>query len=73
MSINDLLLDVLVNNDIVKSKREGREFISNGAVSVNGEKISDIEHIISLDNVINDKYMLIKKGKKKYYLFDIRR
>ncbi len=72
VSSSDSLLDVLVNNELVKSKREGREFISNGAITINGEKYTDVDAMFDTSKAINDKYVLVKRGKKKYYLFDVK-
>lgn len=72
VSNDELLLDVLLNNELVKSKREGREFITNGAITVNGEKVTDPEALFDTSNAINEKYILVKRGKKKYYLFDVK-
>ncbi len=66
-----MLLDVLVDSNIAKSKREGREFISNGAISINGEKYTDVDCLFDTSKAINDTYVLVKRGKKKYYLFDV--
>ncbi|MFV0424863.1 MAG: tyrosine--tRNA ligase [Bacilli bacterium] len=66
------VLDILVDNGLVKSKREGREFIGNGAIAINGEKNTDLEQELDINSAINGKYVLIKKGKKKYYLFEVR-
>ncbi len=62
------ILDFLVNHDIVASKREGREFISNGSITLNGNKITDCEYIVSKNTSIEGKYIIIRRGKKKYYL-----
>ena len=65
---NENILDFLVNHGIVASRREGREFISNGSITINGEKITDLEHIITKEQAIESKYIIIRRGKKKYYL-----
>ena len=62
------LLDFLVNHGIVTSKREGRELINSNSISMNGEKVNDCEMIISKDNAIENKYIIVRRGKKKYYL-----
>lgn len=62
------ILDLLVNLEAVKSKREAREFISSGAISINGEKITDIETIINKDKFIDGKYIVVRRGKKNYYI-----
>lgn len=62
------ILDFLVNHGIVASKREGREFLTNGSITLNGSKITDFEYIVSKDKAIENKYIIIRRGKKKYYL-----
>lgn len=58
----------LVDTGIVSSRRQAREFIQNGAISVNGEKIQDSEYEISGNLAIGGKYFIIRRGKKAYYL-----
>ena len=62
------IVDMLVNTKILSSKREAREFITSGAVSLNGNKITDINQIISADMFIDNTYVIIKRGKKNYYV-----
>jgi len=62
------IVDLLVNNSICSSKREAREFINNGSITLNGDKVSDLEFVVSKDKCIEDKYIVIRRGKKKYYL-----
>jgi len=62
------LLDFLVNHGIVTSKREGRELISSNSISINGNKINDCEKVITRKDAIEDKYIIVRRGKKKYYL-----
>ena len=65
---NTSLVDMLVNEKIVSSKREAREMISNGAISINNSKCTDLDKIIKKSDAIDEKVLLIKKGKKNYYL-----
>ena len=62
------LLDLLVENSICTSKREAREMISSGAISINNRKETDLDKIITKNDSIENKIIIIKKGKKKYYL-----
>lgn len=62
------LLDFLVNHDIVTSKREGRELLNNNSISINGVKTNDCDMVISKDKAIEQKYIIVRRGKKKYYL-----
>ena len=62
------LVDFLVEFGICSSKREAREFISNGSISVNGEKVTDLEFQITKSDSIEQKYVVIRRGKKKYFI-----
>ena len=62
------IVDILVNAGICKSKREAREFISSSSISVNGKKINDETLQITKEMAIEDKYIVIRRGKKKYYI-----
>lgn len=62
------LLDTLVNEGIVASKREGREMITGNAISINNTKVTDVDKVITKEDAIEEQVLLIKKGKKNYYL-----
>ena len=62
------IVDLLVDTGICSSKREAREFVSNNSISINGEKVNDLEFIIKKDNAIVDNFTIIRKGKKKYFV-----
>ena len=56
---------------IFPSKGELRRFIQGGGMSINKNKINDPDTVITEKNLINDKYLLVQKGKKNYYLIKI--
>ena len=62
------IVDFLVNTGICSSKREAREFVSNNSITINGEKINNIESIIDSSIAIEDKYLVVRRGKKKYFI-----
>lgn len=62
------IVELLVDSGICKSKREAREFIGNGSIALNGEKITDLEFNITKSVAIGHKYAVIRRGKKKYYI-----
>ena len=62
------IVDALVDTSICSSKREAREFISNNSISINGERIHDLEFIIKKKNALYQQYTIVRKGKKKYYV-----
>lgn len=65
------LIDVLVNNKIAASKREAREFINGKAVYINGELASDESMIVKKESAIEGKVIIIRRGKKKYFIANI--
>ena len=66
---NDLnIVDLLVESGVCSSKREAREFISNGSITLNGDKITDLEFVVTKDTCIDSKYLVVRRGKKKYYV-----
>ena len=62
------IVDLLVNGGVCSSKREAREFVGNGSISLNGEKVTDLELVVTKDNCLVDKYIILRRGKKKYYI-----
>jgi tyrosyl-tRNA synthetase len=56
---------------IFPSKGEARRMIKGGGVSLNKGKIEDESYSVGLSDLINNKYILIQKGKKNYYLITI--
>lgn len=62
------LIDMLVNNGICSSRREAREFLSAGSITINGDKMSDENMIITKSLGIEGKVLVVRRGKKKYYL-----
>ena len=62
------ILDLLISMGAASSKREAREFVTGNAVSINGEKVDDLEYSISDKDFLDDTYVIIKRGKKNYYI-----
>ena len=62
------IIDLLVDNKICSSKREAREFVSNSSITVNGEKVTNLEYVITKNKCIDSKYIVVRRGKKKYYI-----
>ena len=57
-----------VKTAVFSSKGEARRMIQGGGLSVNKKRIQDPEEKISSDALLNDKFILIQKGKKNYFL-----
>lgn len=72
-SINSLnngvdIISFLAETNIFPSKGEARKMLQNGGVSINREKANDLQQIIQSNLLLHNKYLLIQKGKKNYYL-----
>ena len=62
------LIDLLIEVKAASSKREAREFITGNAIKINGEKINDLDYQITDKDFIDNTYIIIKRGKKNYYV-----
>ena len=63
---NKALIDLLVENHIASSKREAREFLAGNAISVNGKIVTDVNFLLDSQR----KYSIVRRGKKKYFVFE---
>ena len=77
MGFNDLpsieangqtLINALVETKLASSNREARQFIQSGAVSVNGDKVTDMNLVMNKTNAIEGKFIVLRRGKKLYAL-----
>jgi tyrosyl-tRNA synthetase len=73
---SDMDLDVLellaVETGVFSSKGEARRMVSGGGVSINKQKLTGPEQRITSDDFINNKYLLVQKGKKNYFLIRVK-
>ncbi|MFC5631841.1 MULTISPECIES: tyrosine--tRNA ligase [Streptococcus] len=60
------IVEILVTAGIVNSKRQAREDVQNGAIYVNGERIQDLDYVLSDTDKIDGELTVIRRGKKKY-------
>ena len=68
ISEGEKLIDVLVNNKIASSKREAREFLAAGSITLNGEKFLDENMPVTRQLAIEGKVIVLRRGKKKNYI-----
>ena len=62
------LVDLLVTAGVVNSKRQAREDLQNGAIYVNGDRIQELDYILSDKDKIDNQLTVIRRGKKKYFV-----
>ena len=65
---NKNIVDLLIDMGVSSSKREAREFVNGNAISINGNKINDLDLIIDDNYFLHNTYIIIKRGKKNYYI-----
>lgn len=71
LSENTSLIDALLQGKVCSSKREAREFITSGSISINGTKCQQIDKVLTLQDTLDGKTIVIRKGKKNYSIFNI--
>ncbi|RHW51608.1 tyrosine--tRNA ligase [Lactobacillus bombicola] len=66
------IIEFLVDTQIESSKRQAREDVQNGAIYINGEKKQSLDFSVDPSQAFNGKYVIVRKGKKKYTLVKIK-
>jgi tyrosyl-tRNA synthetase len=69
INILDLLTD---KTQVFASKGELRRMIQGGGLSINKGRVDNVEMTVGISSLLNNKYLLIQKGKKNYYLITIK-
>lgn len=62
------LVYLLVDAKISSSRRQAREDIQNGAIYINGDRIQDLSHEVSSTDRIDDRFTIIRRGRRRYFL-----
>ena len=57
---------------IFPSKGEMRKLVQSGGISVNKEKLTDQDMVIDCSSLLDEKYLLVQRGKKNYYLLIVK-
>ena len=67
-------VEIVTRDDVsvFPSKGECRKMVQGGGVSLNKEKISAFDRIVTADDLINGKYLLVQRGKKNYFLITVK-
>lgn len=66
------IINWLVDLKLEPSKRQAREDVQNGAISLNGNLVTDEQLLVQPDEHFDGKYMIVRKGKKNYTLVHIK-
>ncbi|WP_252502602.1 tyrosine--tRNA ligase [Sporosarcina sp. Marseille-Q4943] len=60
------IVDFIVEAGVSPSKRQAREDVTNGAISLNGEKVTDIAYEVTATDRLDDVFTIVRRGKKNY-------
>ncbi|MCM3637123.1 tyrosine--tRNA ligase [Sporosarcina luteola] len=60
------IVDFIVEAGVSSSKRQAREDVTNGAISLNGEKVTDIAYEVTAADRLDDAFTIVRRGKKNY-------
>ena len=64
------IVDFLVESGVVTSKRQAREDVNNGAISINGDKVTDLAFTVDSGSRLEDSFTVVRRGKKNYKLVE---
>ena len=64
------IVDFLVESVVVTSKRQAREDVNNGAISINGDKVTDLAFTVDSSSRLEDSFTVVRRGKKNYKLVE---
>lgn len=67
------LLDLLVNSELCSSRGDARRSIEQGGVYVNNVRVTDVDESIPIDRAVDGRFVILRKGKKRYHLVRVRR
>lgn len=62
------LIELIVNNNVCSSRREAREMLSSNAITINGDIVTNENLEITNDLALDNKFIIIRRGKKKYFI-----
>lgn len=65
------IVSILADTKIAPSKGEARKLVQGGGISINREKVNDLSYKVSATHLLHNKYILLQKGKKNYYLAEV--
>ena len=76
-SLEQLLVGVdlvrfLAETNILPSKGEARKLVQNGGIQINRNKVDHIQFQVHAGLILHDKYILVQKGKKNFYLVEVK-
>ncbi len=68
IQMGENIVNLLAETTILPSKSEAKKMVQSNGISINKHKVADIDRMVTTLDLLNEKYLLVQKGKKNYYL-----
>lgn len=68
LDANPDIVQFLADAKVLPSKGEARKMVQNGGISINRQKVRELQHQITANMLLHQKYLLVQRGKKNYFL-----
>ena len=65
-----LLTTLVASSGLEKSRGQARKAIQSGAISINGQVVKAIDHVVAADQLLSERYLVLRRGKKTYHLLE---
>jgi tyrosyl-tRNA synthetase len=65
------VLDLLVSSGVAKSKGEARRAVSEGGIYLNNQRVADPTQVVGAADILDGRFMLLRRGKKTYHLIKV--
>lgn len=65
------IIDLLVDSGVAKSKGEARRSIQEGGINLNNVRVTEFDQKVSIKELIDNRYLILRKGRKNYYLVKV--
>ena len=66
------VVSLLAETKVASSKGEARKLVQGGGINLNRKKVEDIALVVNHSHLLHNKYLLLQKGKKNYFLVEIK-
>jgi len=65
------IVDLLVESKLCQSRKDAKRAITDGGIYLNGERVMDADFLLSKGNLLYEKYLLLRRGKKQWHLLTV--
>lgn len=67
-AVDQTIVDLLVNSELAQSKGDARRAVGEGGVYLNGARVEDVDVVVTADDLLHDRFVLLRRGKKRWHV-----